>query len=145
MPRSPNLDNVRIRVIVDLVRRLPGTPTWARIVRAIGEETGAAYTRQALQAHAPIKAAYDSRRRGDPAAPAGPRLSARARSALDRDARMREEIIELRRQLDAYHERFVRWAHNAHARGLTESIFERDLPPINRARARSSKRRRHSA
>ena len=125
---------------MDIIRRMPGTPTWQRIVRAVGEETSFAYTRQALQAHAPIKAAYDDRRRGDPAVPGGPRLSARARATIEREKGYKRQIVELQAELARYRDKFVLWSHNAYARGLSEQLFERDLPPIDRARSRRSKR-----
>ena len=119
---------------------MPGTPTWQRIVQAVGGETGFAYTRQALQAHAPIKAVYDARRRGDPAVPGGPRLSARARAAIEREKGYKRQIAELQAELARCREKFVLWSHNIYAQGLSEQLFERGLPPIDRARSRRSKR-----
>ena len=142
MSRSPNLDPGRVRTIVDVIRRMPGTPTWQRIARAVGEETGFAYTRQALQAHAPIKDAYDARRRGEPAVPGGPRLSARARATIEREEGYKRRIAELQAELARYREKFILWSHNAHARGLSEQLFERDLPPIDRARSQRVKKKR---
>lgn len=126
---------------MDVIHRMPGTPTWQRIVRAVGEETGFAYTRQALQAHTPIKAVYDARRRGDPAMPGGPRLSARARATIEREEGYKQQIAELQAELARYREKFVLWSYNAFARDLSAQLFERDLPPIDRARSRRSRRR----
>jgi len=140
--RSPNLDAHRVRTIVDVIRRLPGAPTWQRIVRAVGEETGARYTRQALQAHTPIKAMYDVRRCSDPDEPGGPRLSARARAVIERERGYKRRIAELEARLTLYNEKFVLWSHNAHARNLAEQLFQRDLPPLDRARSKRTGKKR---
>ena len=141
MSRSPNLDPGRIQTIVAVIRRIPGTPTWQRIVQAVGEETSFAYTRQALQAHAPIKAAYDARRRGDPSIPSGPRLSARARATIEREKGYKRQIAELQAEVDQYREKFILWSHNAYVKNVSEQLFERDLPPIDRARSQRNKKR----
>ncbi len=130
-------------MVVDIVRRLPGTPTWKSIVRAIGEATGATYSRQALQAHPPIKAAYDARQEGEPASKGGPRLSARAQATMERETNYKRRISSLEEEVALYREKFVLWSYNAYARGLSEKLFERDLPVIDRARSKRtvSKRR----
>ncbi len=126
MARSPNLDAARVRTVMAIIKALPGLVTWDRIVRAIGEEKGWLYTRQALQSHGPIKATYEARR----AAPGiiGRRPSARARAASERDARQRLRIAELEETVDRYHERFAAMIYNAEAlKGITPEQLLADL------------------
>jgi hypothetical protein len=141
MKRSPNLTATRVRAVADTIRRMHGVPTWDRIVRAVAEEMSAKYTRQALQAHSPIKSAYDARKRGDPAALGGQRLSSRARAIHEREKRDRLKIVELQGIIDAYHDRFARWIMNAHNRNLSEAIFDHDLGRLNRKRTPEPRKR----
>ena len=74
MRTSPKLTPTKIRAVVDVVRRIAGTVTWRRVESEVAEFLGHRYSRQALEAHPEVKAAYLDRKRGAPAADGRRRL-----------------------------------------------------------------------
>lgn len=133
MRRSANLDGDRIKSVIGIIRRMPEPVSWQGIVDAVERELGDAYTRQALSAHAPIRAAYDGRKRGEPARPGGPRLSQRARANKDRIDQLVAKVARAERERDACREAMARWAHNAFQFGMSEWELDAPLEAIDRS------------
>ena len=121
-----------MKALVAAIGRLPGKPSWNDVIAAAERQTGARYTRQSLSAHAPLQAAYHSRRDGTEAK-AGARPIPKVRRE-DRDTilRLRAELEQARRERDALRERLVRWAHNCFIRNVTAEQLDMPLPATNR-------------
>ena len=130
--RAPTLDARRIDLVVGVIREWQGRLTWEALCAAVERKTGDLYTRQALNNHVPIRAAYEAYR----ARPA-PSQAEKHLSATERRVRtLQAEVLELQKVRDALLEKFVRWAYNAALRGLDEIFLDRPLPQIDRTRNR---------
>lgn len=107
--------------------------TWKDIQSLASVHAGAGYTwtRQALERHAEIKAAYlaheiDRQKQRKGGARTGRRLT-----EPQKMARLEQECRELRARLDEYDERFATYIANAVAHGLTVEQLSMPLnPPI---------------
>lgn len=139
-PQVRKLTQMDVENIVGLIERWPATRvTWPSLVDKVATTLGHTWTRQALERHEAIKAAYqrvrDRRRppgRRQPTDPAEVILTRRAEALF-------KEVEQLRRQLTAYEERFVRYEYNAAMRGLTPQELAASLPAIDRGRSESQK------
>lgn len=130
--RAPALTQERIRGISGIIRGWSGRLSWEDLCSAIEAKTGARYTRQALDKHLEVKAAFQAYRAMPTPAVEDKKLSAvEARvQALQRRVQEQEALIGHLR------EKFTRWAYNAHTRGLTEDFLDQPLSPINRSENR---------
>lgn len=119
--------------VCNLIERSTHPLTWNEIIVGITEEIGYTWTRQALARHPTIKAAYrakhDSRetrkKRVDPSLDF---LLAKTR-ALDEENKRLEELVK------TYQAMFVRYQHNAHARGISQAELDKPFLPIERRRS----------
>ena len=131
--RAPNLAGDQLETIVRIIGRLPGKPTWADVIKAVRDQLGASYTRQALHMHKSVLLAFQARKGGDPSKPEIRPVSARSKAAQNKLRRLEDELERLRKRETALLERFMRWAYNAHAHGMTETMLDCPLPKIERA------------
>ena len=131
--RAKNLDDEAIRLIVEILDGWSGDLSWLSLIEQIQARLKSKYTRQALHRHERIRLAFEKtkvrlsnpgRKQRDPAdlvrVPAG------------RISRLEAENDRLQQENDRLLEQFVRWAYNAHTRGLDEAFLNRPLPPVNR-------------
>ncbi len=129
-----------IDAIIDIIDNWPTEKlTWQGICQAAATVIGNTPTRQTLNAHASIKAAYDAKKRGLKVH--GPRTampSSLAVAAL-RIARLQTENDALRSKNDALLEQFVKWQYNAYKAGVKEHQMNADLPRIDRERTEDVK------
>ncbi len=135
-PGRRNLTPADVSRIVSLIESWPETRiTWPLLVRHVEGLVGHAWTRQALERHGSIKAAYHAARDGRRGA-AVRRGSGGATEEvlLRRVEALQGEIERLKQQIATYQERFARHEYNAHARGISPAALGMPLPPIDRGR-----------
>ena len=142
MPRNARpkakLTSGDVGTIVTLIETWEGPLTWERLVERVGLVLGRSYSRQALDGHDAIKAAFQARKRRNRAV----RDSLRAGKATGEvpadlaAALQRAEAAELRAaaleaRLDRYRARFVVWLYNARNFGMTVARLNSDLPKVD--------------
>ncbi len=130
--RAPALTPERIAGIVHLVNEWKGRLTWEALCEAIANETGARYTRQALNNYVEIKAAYNAYGAKPTPAPEKRALSRTQQKIRD----LERKVTELEAVRDALLETFARLAVNASTRNLDEAFLDQPLRRINRSENR---------
>lgn len=131
--RAKNLDDQTIKRIVDIIDGSTGVLTWQKLIDQVEMRLQSKYTRQALHRHERIRLAFESyrnRSRATEQRSVGPAEMVRVPAI--RLARLEAENDRLQAENDRLLEQFVRWAYNAHTRGLDEGFLSRPLPPIDR-------------
>lgn len=131
--RAKNLDDGAINRIVEILDGWSGDLSWQALIEQVQARLQSKYTRQALHRHERIRLAFKKskerlvnpgKERRDPfdlvRVPAG------------RIYRLEAENDRLQQENDRLLEQFVRWAYNAHTRGLDEAFLNRPLPPVDR-------------
>lgn len=130
--RAPPLTPERITGIVALVNGWTGRLTWEALCEAVARETGAKYTRQALNNYVEIKAAYNAYSAKPTPSQGGKRLSRTQQKIRD----LERKVTELEAVRDALLEKFARWAVNASTRNLDEAFLDQPLRRISRSENR---------
>jgi hypothetical protein len=101
--------------------------TWDEIVDEAEKEFGHRWTRQGLEKHDRIKAAYLARRDS----PAKKQAIDPAVALLtDKVERQTQEIERLKQLVGSYKDLFIRYQANAHARRISPAELEAALPAI---------------
>jgi hypothetical protein len=131
--RASNLSGADVVLIEAMILKWQGPLRWEGLIERIKAEPqlGQVYTRQALQRHPELAAAFQKRRRTPLAPKVYPSLELEAAAA-------RIERLEVREAkhntiVAGYKERFGRWAYNARLRGITEAELDMPLEPIDRS------------
>lgn len=130
--RAPALTPERIAGIVQLVNAWQGRLTWEALCEAIAKETGARYTRQALNNYVEIKAAYNAYGVKPTPPPEKKALSRTRQKIVD----LERKVTQLEAVREALLEKFSRWAFNASTRNLDEAFLDQPLRRINRSENR---------
>jgi len=131
--RAKNLDDEAIKRIAEILDGWNGDLSWQALIEQIQARLQSKYTRQALHRHERIRLAFEkTKERID-----SPRKKPRApddlvRVPAARISRLEAENDRLQQENDRLLEQFVRWAYNAHTRGLDEAFLNRALPPVDR-------------
>lgn len=142
MKRAKNLSNEDVVRVVEILDGWSGKLTWELFIVAIEKRLFARYTRQALHKHTRIKDAFSHRKAtlsSDGDRPRKTASSPELQFALDRIDRLTGEVQRLDAENTRLLEQFVRWAYNAHTRGLDEGFLNRPLPPVNRQQTRPTR------
>lgn len=131
--RAKNLDEKAIREIAEILDGWSGLLSWQALIEQVQARLRSKYTRQALHRHERIRLAFEatktrlagpSSKRSDP--------NGLVRMPAARVSRLEAENDRLQLENDRLLEQFVRWAYNAHTRGLDEAFLNRPLPPVDR-------------
>ncbi|MBZ4679890.1 MAG: protein kinase [Shewanella sp.] len=94
--------------------------TWAKLANATG------FSRQALQANHRIKAGYDDVKQ----LLKGSGTEINALADLEKEvAALRSENSKLKKQNEAYRQKYVRWQENAAERGISVDVLNKPLLP----------------
>lgn len=136
---TKRLNDLGIASICEMIDAWPSdTPlTWETLVAGVGGRLGVSYTRQALGAHERIARAYRSRRDVLSKMPPPKRAGdAAMEAALQQIEQLKAETTRIKDENERLKEKFVRWAYNAHSRGLTPEMLESPLPSVDRDRTR---------
>jgi len=135
--RSKNLGDAEINQIVKILDGWSGKLTWELLIDAIEMRMHNRYTRQALHKHERIRHACDLRKKNLSEEVGGRRVtSPELQATLDRMARLEAESGRLESENQRLLEQFVRWAYNAHCRGLDHEFLNRPLPSVNRGQTK---------
>ncbi|MFC0349855.1 hypothetical protein [Undibacterium danionis] len=143
--RAKNLDPELLEVIVGILDGWFGKLTWDLLIKAIEERTKVLYTRQGLDRHSRIKNAYSlAKARMNKTlgiVPIRDLSPTESNALLDRYERLEAENARLKFENDQFFEQFVRWAYNAHLRGLSENYLNSPLPSVDRERTIEKKKK----
>lgn len=132
--RAKNLDDERIKQIVEILDGWSKKLTWELLIDAIELRMYSRYTRQTLHKHERIRSAFELRKAaladdGEVRIVRSPELQ----KALEKIARLEAENKRLEYENQQLLEQFARWAYNAHTRGLDSNFLNESLPPVNRS------------
>lgn len=132
--RAKNLGDAEIQAIVEILDGWRGAPSWDQLIDEIELRLYCRYTRQALHNHERIRAAFAARKKAASTEADQPRRrgSKELQVALDRIARLEAENARIKAENNALLEQFVRWAYNAHSRGLTQDFLNQPLAEVRR-------------
>lgn len=140
--RGKNLDDRIIELIVGVLDGWVGKLTWDLLTEAIEERMRIRYTRQALDKHARIKAAFQltkERLSGTPRSERKLRLSeAEIEVLTQRYERMQAENVRLKHENNRLLEQYQTWLYNAHLKGLTKDYLDSPLPCVDREQTKLS-------
>jgi hypothetical protein len=143
MNRSRNLTATDVDQIVGILDCWSGKLTWDSLVDKVEERLHVRYTRQALDKHEEVKAAFGVRKkalaRAQDRAERPPSDSPELDAAQQSIDRLEGENDRLKAENQRLLEQFARWAYNAHTRGLAEGFLDQPLPPVDRDRTERSK------
>jgi len=127
-----HLTEHHIRVLIDVIDAWPGKLTWEGLCDRAGELLGARPTRQTLNSHRAVKAAFDAKKTQ---AKTGLMPSKRPESLAIAEQRIRKlesEAARLSLENERLIEQFIRWQYNAQKRGISRSMLDEYLPAIDR-------------
>lgn len=144
MKRARNLRDQDIAKVVEILDGWTGKLTWDLLIEAVEKRLFSRYTRQALHKHARIADAFALRKESLARAGGAGRktvASPELQLAIDQIDRLKAKCERLEAENNRLLEQFVRWAYNAHTRGLDEAFLNRPLPPVNRQQTRLTRNR----
>lgn len=135
--RARNLDDDAIQKIVQVLDGWTGKLSWELFIIQIEKVTHNLYTRQALDKHGRIKDAFAARKAV---------LSGRDRKQFENKSPELQLALQRIERLDAENQRllnennnllnqFIRWAYNAHGRGLDKAFLNTPIPSVSRERS----------
>lgn len=135
--RARNLDDAAIEKIVQILDGWTGKLSWELFIVQIEKVTHNLYTRQALDKHVRIKDAFTARKvaLGGRDRKQFENKSPEIQLALQRIARLEAENQRLENENNKLLNQFVRWAYNAHSRGLDKAFLDTQLPSVHRERS----------
>ena len=136
--RAKNLDDAGIKQIVEILDGWSEKLTWELLIDAVELRMHNRYTRQTLHKHERIRNAFELRKTGLASGDGtiGIVRSAELQKALERTARLEAENTRLDSENVKLLEQFVRWAYNAHTRGLDNNFLNQPLPAVDRGQAK---------
>jgi hypothetical protein len=131
--RPKRLTEKNIAQILHTLDSWRGPLTWDLLLDAIEVLLKHRYSRQALWMHERIRLAFGVRK----SLSAGPekmqpRGSLGIIAAHEQIANLRAKVARLEDENQKLKVQFIRWAHNAHKRGLDETFLNQPLPAIDR-------------
>ena len=131
--RARNLDDEAIKFIAEILDGWNGVLSWQALIEQVQARLQSKYTRQALHRHERIRLAFEATKE---------RLARPLKRQQDtndlvripaaRISRLEAENGRLQQENDRLLEQFVRWAYNAHTRGLDEAFLNMPLPQVDR-------------
>ena len=131
--RARNLDDEAITCIAEILDGWNGVLSWQALIEQVQARLQSKYTRQALHRHERIRLAFEATKE---------RLARPLKRQQDtndlvripaaRISRLEAENDRLQQENDRLLEQFVRWAYNAHTRGLDEAFLNMPLPQVDR-------------
>lgn len=135
--RARNLDDSAIEKIVKILDGWSGKLSWDLFIVQIEKVTHNVYTRQALDKHGRIKEAFTARKviLGRRDRKCFETKSPEMQTAQQRITRLVAENERLKSENNTLLNQFIRWAYNAHSRGLDQAFLDTPLPSANRERS----------
>ena len=121
-----------IQILVDLVDAWEGKITWDGLCDRAGELFGFRPTRQTLNAHLPVKSAFDAKKNYVRSGLAPSRRPSSLSYAEQKIRKLESEIERHKHENERLIEQFIRWQYNAQKRGITKAMLDEHLPVIDR-------------
>lgn len=143
MPRKPTpttkrLSEKRINQILQTLDSWRGPLTWDLLLDAVESLLGYRYSRQALWMHESIRLAFGVRKGISAGQEKGqPRGSLGIIAAQERITSLEAKVARLEDENRKLKVQFIRWAQNAHNRGLDETFLNKPLPAIDREKSKA--------
>jgi len=135
--REENITDEIALAIVEVLDGWSGLLTWELLIGAIQSRLKLSYTRQTLHRHERIRLAFVTYKKSDwRESKHGHAADSELRILQDQVARLEGENGRLRAENTALLEQFVRWAYNAHTRGLSKEYLNTALPMVDRERSK---------
>ncbi|MBA5686081.1 hypothetical protein [Rugamonas apoptosis] len=129
-PRGRVIDETVIEVVEHLLDKWTGKLTWDLLIAAIKAAIATEYTRQALLNHPRIAQAFSTRKLSLAKEQGRPQpQDARTLGLLKTIDTLKAENARLMNECVGYRAKFIRWTHNASAKGFTEAQLDVPLPP----------------
>jgi hypothetical protein len=127
-------------MIASMLEAWDGPLTWDRVGERTALVLGRPFTRQALDGHLAIKAAFQARKRRlrrireavRSGKQADDEMPPELAFAIQRADALQTKVDRLQATLDAYEAKFVVWLFNARAGGLSEERLNTPLAPVDR-------------
>ena len=127
-----HLNEGDVATALELLRYWNGKLTWDKFIIAIESQVGATFSKTALTNREEIQQAYTSAkarlRKGRQVQHGDVNLG----RALERIAKLKNEVEVLQEKNHALLEQFRRWHYNARRKGLTDADLETPLPKLRR-------------
>ncbi|WP_316413764.1 hypothetical protein [Mesoterricola silvestris] len=131
------LSDKSITRILETLDSWRGPLTWNLLLDVVAVLLGHRFTRQALWNHESIRLAFGVRQSiSVKQAKAQPRGSLGLIAAHERIATLQAKVARLEEANERLKVQFIRWAHNAHKRGLDEDFLNQPLPAIDREKSK---------
>lgn len=128
-----------VQKIVEIIDGWCGKLTYDKLIDATQIPLRKRLTRQALFAHTRIRDAFDNRKKTLRGSTTGKLVkSVELQKALERISRLESENNRLKNENEALLAQFVRWAYNAHSKGLSLEFLNMSLPDIDRRATKSN-------
>ena len=141
MARSPNLSAEDVTVILEILDGWSGKLSWNHLIDRVERKLLFRYTRQSLYGHERIAKSFQlTKRRIQGQAGRPPVENPVLQKALEKCARLEAEVARLSSENERLISKFIRWAYNAHLRGMTEAQLEQPLPPMGGRRGAHARR-----
>lgn len=129
---AKHLTSKDIDVLVNLIDVWEGKLTWEALCEEGAKLIGARPTRQTLNAHGKIKAAYLGRKAQLKSGFIPSKRPASLSIAEQRIRRLEAENNRLKEENDRLLEQFIRWQYNAYKHGMSKEKLDASLPSIDR-------------
>jgi len=134
--RSKNINDRTIDLIISVIDGWKGKLTWDKLIKVIEGRSNIKYTRQALFKHTRIKLAFQNCKSRSVNFTVNPTETKENNPAIlllkNRIDRLEAENSRLQLENERLLEQFVRWAYNAHLRGLDKVFLDNSLPSVDR-------------
>jgi len=141
--KSRKLTDRDIQTIVGIIDGWQGKLTYEKLIDVTEIPLRQRFTRQALFAHVRVKEAFNNRKNSLRNGSAGKQVkSVEMQKALERIDRLEAENQRLKNENEALLAQFVRWAYNAHSKGLTPDFLNQPLLDVDRRRTKISENKR---
>lgn len=146
--RAKNIDEQAIEKIISILDGWTGKLSWELLIDAISGRIYSRYTRQALSKHDRIKQAFALRKKklsgSDNQQHKIDSSSPELKLSMQYINRLEVEIERLKLENNNLLEQFLRWAYNAHTRGLDQDFLNQPLGLVQRDASKITKLNKRS-
>ena len=129
---AKHLTSKDINILANLIDSWEGKLGWEALCDAAAPFVGVRPTRQTLNSHAQIKAAFGRKKEQQKTGFASTKKPMSLSIAAQRIKRLENENDRLKAENASLLERFLKWQYNAYKHGVSQEKLEADLPVIDR-------------
>ncbi len=136
---AKHLTDMDIEKIVGVIDGCTGKLTWDWVCDTAAKAVGKRPTRQSLNTHVRIKAAFKNKKERLKSGAGEIKTPPSLTVAAQRIKRLEEENARLKKENELFLEQFVVWQYNAYRNGLSEAQLNDPLPVIDRESSEADK------